>query len=148
MSRRRAHTDATQALAVRQLQEQAARLEVQSRRQTMAMAETRLREQKEEHLRRQLAWATALEGSLDVQVVGLWRAHSEAALNDVRDHERAVEHARQDLSDAGDNWALQMRLAEAAGRIAHQANRNMRRADDERRLAATEDARLGQRGVK
>lgn len=146
MSRRQVLADATQAANVRRLQEQEALMRMRAQQQVAAEARERLEDKVQAHAASEESWAAALErGSFDPLAARLWRAHTETALAEVRLGEESVAFETEAVQQRREAWAVQLQLADAVESVRAVASRGVRRADDERRLAAVEDAGHGRR---
>lgn len=148
MSRRKILHDATTALAVRRLQEQAALIALQQRQASATRARTALEQLCAAHQHSEAAWATAAScPRLDVNHLRLWQAHTGLA----RDRKEAGQESLFERTEAvaaqRTLWADHLGLTGAVERVAVSAARALRRADEERHLLATEDAHLSRRPV-
>lgn len=141
MSRRKISGDLEVALAVRRLQEQAAMVELKDRMRAADAARERLGATIKERGRCEGAWMEALQRTaFDPGALHLWRAQADAAAGEVNVANLDFQARVQEVSDRRHRWDHSLRLVEAVGPVARAAARNLRRADDERRLRAAEDA--------
>ncbi len=144
---RRTLAEAGKALMIRRLQQEAALLRLRAQQRVSLAAGEELDRSVERHLASEQAWTDALNDTVDADVVGLWRAHTEDRLGDVRTARLAWEEETASEARFGAAWARQVRLAEAVQDVVRAAGRKARRADEERRLGAAEDARMA-RGMR
>lgn len=146
MSRRKIHQDAVAALAIRRLQEQAALIALQQKQASEVEARTALEELCEAHRDSEAAWAAAASHStLDIDSVRLWQAHTGLARDRMAAAEETVSERAEAVTAQRTVWADHLALTEAVERVSASAARAVRRADDDRRLMAAEDAHLSRR---
>lgn len=149
MSRRRVAADTAKALAIRRVQEQAALLALQMQQRKAADARDQLEIAQKEHETSEALWENALRRPVfDPGTMRLWQAGTEAALRNVRHTEQIVTEEDQAVSDSRRAWDRHLRLAEAVNTVARNAARALGRADDERRLLASEDSAHFRRAVR
>ena len=140
MSRRNVALATRKAVEVRQLQEQAALGALRTRHSEANETRREAQALADRHDRSLRAWAEAADRSrIDVGVLSLWRADSEDAGSRLESGRRALGVAEAALDDSRIAWAGRRRQAEAAAVAARQAARDLRRADEERRLREVED---------
>lgn len=141
MSHRQVLADAVLAAGVRQVQEQAALMRLRVQQKVAAEAGERLNDLIETHTDCEASWTAALQpGSFDPLVARLWRTHTETARADVVQGEQSLAVENGVVQQRRQDWALQLQLADAVETVRAAAARTVRRADDERRLLAVEDA--------
>lgn len=146
MSHRQVLADVRRAAVVRQVQEQEALMKLRVQQRAAADAEEALTASTRRHADSELAWAATLgSGSFDPMAAQLWRAHTQAALVEVRRDEETAALENEAVDRRRQAWATQLQLVEAVESVRSAAARRVGRADDERRLQAVEDAGHGRR---
>lgn len=149
MSRRRSAEDTARALNIRRVQEQAALLALQTQQRKARDARDELGIAREAYENSEALWEDALRRpAFDPGAMALWQAGTEAALRHVRRTEQIVTEEDQTVSDSRRAWDRHLRLAEAVNTVARNAARALARADDERRLLASEDAARSRRAIR
>lgn len=140
MSRRQVLVDANRARDIRRLQEQAALQALQRQQRVAAEAHQDLDEQVEAHAANEAEWAAALtRPSVDIGVLGLWRATAAVSRERVRTANEAAAQEDEAVDGHRQSWAGRSRQADAAESVASKAARVVRRAADEQGLQSAED---------
>lgn len=140
MSRREILADANRARDIRRLQEQAALQALHRQQRIAAEARQDLDRLVETHAANEDEWAAALNRqSVDIGVLGLWRATAAASRERVRTAKETAALEDDSVNAHRETWAGRSRQADAAGAVATQAARVVRRAADEHALQTADD---------
>lgn len=146
MSRRDRARILTEIVAVRQVQERAAKMavgranaELEALGQARSVADDRLEQD-------QRRWTAAMAGpGLDPGLAGAWSAAVLRAEGEVRDVDVRIGQAEAQKARRSDDWRIALSRADLAADLAGKARRARDRADEEAALADLTD-RIAHRG--